>query len=77
MPQACQELTDWAYEQFGGIGNEGPEALLTAAGYVLTPRFAWKPKPGVKFYDGMTQAEYMALAFLVQEWDYAGLELTS
>lgn len=73
MPQASDELRALMIERFGSIGDEGPTKFLEDAGYVLTPEWLWKPKPGVRTLNDMTRKEFEALMFLVHEWDFGSL----
>lgn len=75
MPQASKEVANKMYEMFGSYSSdEGPMYWLEKAGYKLTKDWTWK-KEGISSYDQMTQEEYDCLVFLVQEWDFGGLEL--
>lgn len=75
MPTATEELRNKMGEYFGErILEHFPMKFLEDAGYVLTRGWVWKPKPGVECYDDMTQKEYDCMEFLVQEWDFGGLE---
>lgn len=79
MPSATEELRNKMGEYFGKskvgpyIDDSGPMKYLEEAGYELTEDWQWKPKPGVKEYNDMTQKEYDCLLFLVQEWDFGGM----
>lgn len=76
MPQATQELQEKMQARFGSLDSEGPEQFLKDAGYILTRKWLWRPKPGVTKYEEMTQDEFDCLAFLLQEWDYGGFDFT-
>lgn len=76
MPQTSEELRGKMKYLFGNsIDERGPTDFLLAAGYILTKKYTWLPKAGVNSYDDMTQKEYDCMKFLIDEWDYAGLEL--
>lgn len=75
MPQATGELQDAMQQQFGNpVDDAGPIKYLKEAGYILTHSWLWQPKPGVSSVEDMTQDEFNCLAFLVQEWDFGGLQ---
>lgn len=75
MPESTEELRTKIRERFdGSIDSEGPTKYLENAGYVLTPQWVWIAKPGVTSYEEMTPEELECLDFLIQEWDYGGLE---
>ena len=76
MPQASDELRARMKERFGDeVDEDGSIKFLEAAGYKLTPRWTWLPKPGVKNYNEMTDLEFECLTFLIDEWDFGGLEV--
>lgn len=63
-------------ELFGDeIDDDPPMNFLEKAGYKLTERWSWTPKPGVSTVDDMTEDEWECMIFLIQEWDMGGLEL--
>lgn len=72
MPQASEEDRDRAEQLFGHrISDEGPIAYLETRGWVLTGDYCWR-KPS-KHYDP-TDSELFAISFLIDEWDYGGIE---
>lgn len=74
MPSATDELREKMNEYFGDpIDDAGPHKYLIDQGYTCSRRWDWS-KEGVNSYEDMTEKEYNCLAFLVQEWDYGGLE---
>lgn len=76
MPTATDELRDKMGEMFGDrISDSGPTKYLENAGYILTPDWLWKPKEGVTSLEDMTQDEFNCLLFLIQEWDFGGLDV--
>ena len=75
MPSAEGWLADKIRAKYGSIDDAGPTKLLHDAGYVLREDWHWDPKPGVTDYPDMTQDEYEAMLFLLQEWDFGGLIL--
>jgi hypothetical protein len=61
-------------KMFGSsTSDDGPMRYLLDHGYWLTNRWTWL-KPGIATLEQMTQDEYDCLAFMVQEWDFGGLE---
>lgn len=75
MPQATDELRAEMKHLFGDpINDAGPIKFLEDRGYKLTKQWTWLPKPGVKFPADMDNDEWMSLLFLIQEWDFGGLE---
>lgn len=68
MPQASDELRElWG----GGVGEEKAINYLESKGYILTRNCLWKlPNKNHK----ITQEEYTALCFLIDEWDFGGIE---
>lgn len=72
MPQASDELREKMRQRFGdSIDEQGPIDFLVGAGYKLGSDWLWE-KEGTT-YESMTQDEYDAMQFLVQEWDFGGL----
>lgn len=68
MPQASDELREkWGGEM--GVGEDKAYNYLVSKGYELTRQWLWK-KPS---NHSMTQDEFEAMKFLVDEWDYGGL----
>lgn len=73
MPQASEEMAaKWGgYE---GIGPEKAEAYLQARDFILTKWWSWLlPYSGYE----MTRDESEAMRFLIDEWDYEGLDETN
>lgn len=74
MPQASSELAEKMYEMFGSRhSDEGPMYWLERAGYKLTRNWTWR-KEGVTDIEQMSDDEYACMIFLVQEWDFGGLD---
>jgi hypothetical protein len=74
MPQASEELRAIMEQRFGDpIDSAGPIKFLQDAGYTLTRKWFWIPKPGVIDLGQMTRDEFDCLLFLVHEWDFGGL----
>lgn len=69
MPQATQELVDY----WGGVDDAPVIAHLEASGYVLNPDWTWSPPAGVTLAN-MPEKDWMAVLFLVQEWDFGGVK---
>ena len=66
MPQTTPERA----ERWPGYDDEA-ESFLKAQGYKLTRRYTWiKPTPEHK----PTKREIDAIMYLIEEWDYDGLE---
>lgn len=76
MPQADQATIDKMKDHFGdkdhGHWDMEAQKYLTAQGY-REDRFQWHPKPGVTSVHDMEEKEYVALWYLVTEWDWGGL----
>jgi hypothetical protein len=70
MPQASDEdRAKWG--GYGGVGEDKAISFLLAAGYTLTRQSTWlKPSPD----HIVTEDESGAMWFLIEEWDYAGLD---
>lgn len=74
MPQAAAELQSRMQELFGSpVDEAGPIAFLTKAGYKLTPDWRWEAPSRVQKAQDMTQDEFDCMLFLVQEWDFGGI----
>ena len=74
MHQASDELRNLMKKRFGDYSDDqGPIKYLKDAGYKLTKKWQWEPKPGVTNPAQMTQEEFECMAFLVHEWDFGGL----
>lgn len=64
MPQATDELrAEW------GIETEKALYFLRAAGYRLTNSWTWVPPRRES-----TEMELRAIEYLIQEWDFGGIE---
>lgn len=62
-------MTRW----FGDIDQTGPLTFLQSHGYELTADWFWKkPTPSHTIHD----TEWQCLSFLVEEWDFGGIEGT-
>lgn len=71
MPSSTDDLKLKMCKWFGDMDLIGPQAFLEAHGYVLNRKYGWdKPTPS------HTVSEYEAdcLEFLIEEWDYGGIE---
>lgn len=73
VPSVSDELRELMKQRFGSIDDGGPVKFLKDAGYELTDGHQWKPKPGISRIEKMTQEEFEAMLFLIDEWDYGGL----
>lgn len=70
MPQASSEDREWAEQKFGSIDNYTIEKWLVEQGFTLNRDWTWvPPRP----YPQLTQDEKRAIVFLIDEWDYGGL----
>lgn len=57
------------------VSDDGPITFLERSGYKINPKtFCWS-KPGVTELWEMTRDEFTCLVFLIDEWDYGGLEV--
>lgn len=75
MPSASDELRDVMFSMFGDrIDESGPMNYLKEAGYVLNSNWYWTPPSRIKSYEDMTNEEFNCLMFLIQEWDFGGLD---
>lgn len=72
MPSSSDEMrAKWGGD--GGVGEDKAEAFLEGRGFVLHKDWHWThPENRVP-----TEEELEAARFLVEEWDYAGIEFTS
>ncbi len=70
MPQASEEQRRlWGDD--GWIGETKAITYLRSKGYTLLPNFFWrKPSPNHE----VTQDEGEAIWFLINEWDFGGVE---
>jgi hypothetical protein len=67
MPQASEELRSY----WGGVDDEPAISHLEDAGFILTPHWTWiKPNPDYS----LTERDRKAILFLIEEWDFGGLE---
>ena len=74
MPQTTRELRLKMEARFGPDSYEyGPTNYLEAAGYTLTEKWGWEPKPGVLAAAQMTEDELDCMVYLIEEWDFDGL----
>ena len=75
MPQASKFHTDRMKEYFGPDNwmEEGPCRFLEDQGYRVTKRWTWV-NPRVKSVDDVTEKERDCIIFMMDEWDYDGLE---
>jgi len=70
MPQASEELRRlWGGEN--GVGEDKAMAHLRAAGFRLLPGWTWL-KPSDDYEP--TEADLGAIGFLIDEWDFGGIE---
>lgn len=69
MPQASDEQrAAWGGVQ--GVGDDKALDYLKERGFVLTRQWEWrKPTPDHE----MTDEDWGAISFLIDEWDYGGL----
>jgi hypothetical protein len=69
MPQATEEQRKlWGGRN--GVGEDKAENFLQSHGYILQRNWTWKkPTPT----HTVTQEEYEAICFLIDEWDYGGI----
>lgn len=71
MPQATDEQRrKWG--GYAGVGEDKAVDYLSERGYTLTEHWTWsKPSP-----DHIPSDEELeAIGFLIDEWDYGGIEL--
>ena len=70
MPQASEDARA-AWGGYEGVGDDKATYHLKMRGFVLTPEWTWrKPSP-----DYVPDADdFGAINFLIEEWDYGGLE---
>lgn len=68
MSQASEEQRKiWGGED--SVGEDKAEKYLADHGYILQRNWTWKlPTPDHK----ITEEEYGAMCFLIDEWDYGG-----
>jgi hypothetical protein len=66
MPQASEELR----KEWNGPNDADALKFLKDAGYRLTGQWTWVPPAG----HNPTEKEFSAILFMINEWDYGGLE---
>lgn len=73
MPQTSDEMRELMSLLFGGSGidDSAPVKFLLSRGYVLTHSWLWR-LPNADH--NITEKERLCLRFLIEEWDYGGLE---
>jgi hypothetical protein len=69
MPQASDALRRY----WGGADSTPAIAHLESRGYTLTAAWTWIP-PGDLTYSTMPRRDFLAIKFLMDEWDFGGLE---
>lgn len=69
MPQATDELRRWAEEKFGTLDCCVVQEWLEARGFKLSQAWVWS-RPARP----ISAEERDAIEFLIQEWDYGGIE---
>ena len=73
MPQASADLSAKMNALFGDpVSDEGPMRLLKERGYVLERDWSWS-KPGVTSSEDMAQDEVDCVMFMIEEWDFDGV----
>lgn len=71
MPQASDELRGIMQEWFGSLDLYDPQVFLQSHGFDLTARWTWNlPVP----HHSISCYELACVLFLVEEWDYGGIE---
>jgi hypothetical protein len=68
MPQASDELRKW--RRWGKLGSIGAHKPMRQS-YVLTEGWGWR-KPSPSHVVSAEEAD--AIQFLIDEWDFGGLE---
>lgn len=72
MPQAEDELRELLQLMFGeAIDDTLPIEFLETRGYKLLQSWCWK-KPTPNHF--ITMKEWLCLKYLVDEWDFGGIE---
>jgi hypothetical protein len=72
MAQAIDDLRNFRrWRKIGSVGYDGPMHFLERQGYVLANGWGWR-KPSASH--AVTPEEADAIHFLVEEWDFRGLE---
>lgn len=67
MPQASDELRQWAEAKFGSIDESGPEEFLKSKGWSENN---WRMTSPMDLR-WVSEDEWKAIQFLIFEWDYA------
>jgi len=70
MPSASPEQRR-AWGGYNGIGEDKAEDFLKGRGWVLTNKWTWVPPTLGHF---ATDEEHGAIGFLIDEWDYGGID---
>lgn len=73
MPQATEELRQLWHYNSDTPDYSAEHFLINERGFMLTRRWTWVP-PVPMDYGMLDEKEYSAILYLVQEWDYGGLE---
>jgi hypothetical protein len=71
MPQASDELTEEIARICGDASDHAVVAFLEQRGWTLDREWQWH-KSG-QTYQTMPQDEYLAVLFMIDEWDYGGV----
>lgn len=73
MPTSSDEMRHLMSCWFGGngIADGPPIAFLESRGYKLTPGWTWQPPVP---HHTVSQEEKKCIIFLIEEWDFGGLE---
>lgn len=72
MARPIDDLRDFRrWGKMGSVGQEGPMRFLERQGYVLSAEWAWR-KPSPSHVVSAEEAD--AIQYLVDEWDFRGLE---
>jgi hypothetical protein len=66
MPQASEEVRDAITARFGSIDIEGPLQFLHSKGWEMISHGVMRPPKG-----SISEEEWEALHFLIDEWDFA------
>jgi hypothetical protein len=71
VPQASDaQRAAWGTD--GGAGDEKAISFLQEKGFKLTKKWAWiKPSPTYV----LTEDDWLAIEFLIDEWDFDGLAI--
>ena len=68
MPQASESEHEWALKEFGNIDDATIAGWLKKEGYELTDAWVW-----IKPNRLISNKERGAINFLMDEWDYGGV----